>query len=222
MRWFMRINGILSAGVHDMIDRCENPERQLRQAVRDMEASLQRTVDRAVKVLAEEKLLTKRARACEEREASWRRRAAEALAKGDEPAARTALHRKLECRRLHDSITEQLTILRQTCEQLRVRVSQMRENLHVAQGKLAVLVARHEAAVAKRAALHHDRTLTRDDSAFETFQRMAEKIERTEAEADALTELTEATLEPVESPHEIELDVDVELEELKRELQDQG
>ena len=216
MKWMTRINGILSANAHDFLDRWENPERQLREAVREMEASLARTIDRSVTVIAQEKILDRQVVGLREQHDRWSERAAAALADGDEPAARAALRRKLECARLAASLDEQLVLLRASTRRLRAQVAQMREHLHVAKARLATLVARHAAAEAKRKAHQEMAETVVDDRAYGTFRRMAERIERSEAEADALVELTACDIEEVACEDDIELQIAAELEAMKR------
>jgi len=58
-----------------------------------------------------------------------------------------------------------------------------------------------------------------DDTAFAKFERLREKVERAEAEAEALSELSSDALLPAEVAASSEsLEVEAELESLKREL----
>src|SRR4029078_9016593 len=91
-----RMSGLVTANLNDLIDNCEDPERMLRQAVREMETALGRLMDGAARAVAHQKLLPRQLG--EQRQATVQRvRTAElALARGDEAAARRELRRKIE------------------------------------------------------------------------------------------------------------------------------
>ncbi|MEX0715394.1 MAG: PspA/IM30 family protein, partial [Planctomycetaceae bacterium] len=59
MRIFARISDIISANLNDVIDRFEDPEAMLKQAVREMEQALDSTTDAAAKAIASERLLVR-------------------------------------------------------------------------------------------------------------------------------------------------------------------
>jgi phage shock protein A len=56
---FRRFTDILSANLNDLIDRFEDPEKALRQAIREMEQAVTDALNSAAKVIANERLLTK-------------------------------------------------------------------------------------------------------------------------------------------------------------------
>ena len=83
-----RMSGLVSANLNDLIDQCENPEKMLKQAVREMETALGQLMDGAARAIAHHKLL---ARQLEEQRAAVARKiklAEEAVARGDDAAAR--------------------------------------------------------------------------------------------------------------------------------------
>ena len=59
MGLFKRISDIISANLNDMADGLEDPEKMLKQAVREMEQSINVAMQETAKVLANEKLLGK-------------------------------------------------------------------------------------------------------------------------------------------------------------------
>jgi hypothetical protein len=52
-----RASDILSATVNDFVDRLENPEKMLRQALREMETSIARALEATAKTVASERIL---------------------------------------------------------------------------------------------------------------------------------------------------------------------
>ncbi|HVC98244.1 MAG TPA: PspA/IM30 family protein [Pirellulales bacterium] len=77
MRWLNRLTDILSANLSDLIERYEDPELLLKQAVREMDESIRAALQDAVKVVAHEKILARQL-ADEESAVTLSRRQAEA------------------------------------------------------------------------------------------------------------------------------------------------
>ena len=48
-----RMSGLISANLNDLIEHCEDPEKMLRQAVRDMETALGQLMDGAARAIAQ-------------------------------------------------------------------------------------------------------------------------------------------------------------------------
>jgi len=189
MGLFQRVSDILSANLNDLVDRYEDPEPLLRQAIREMETAVGQASDDAVKVLAGEKLLARQLEA-ERKEASrWQGRAQRAVAAGDDPLARRALTRKAEHARVIGALEDECERTGATARQLRRQIDAMRVRLGEARRKLAALIARTQAARARRKLTDRRIGWRDDDNADSLFVRMCEKAERAEAEADARDEL---------------------------------
>ncbi len=56
---FKRINDVLSANINDLIDRVEDPERMVKQIIREMEDNILRAREGVVDAIASEKKLQK-------------------------------------------------------------------------------------------------------------------------------------------------------------------
>ena len=59
MSVFKRLTDILSANVSELIERYEDPELLLKQAVREMEEGIRAALANAAKVVAQEKMLAR-------------------------------------------------------------------------------------------------------------------------------------------------------------------
>ena len=79
MGLFQRVGDILSANFNDLIDRFEDPEKMLRQAIREMEALIAETLDGAAQSIATEKLIGKDLASVEQLSKAWQERAAKAV-----------------------------------------------------------------------------------------------------------------------------------------------
>lgn len=209
MGLFRRVSDILSANLNDLVDRFEDPEQLLRQAIREMEAAVGEASDDAVKVLAGEKLLARQLDTERREAARWRSRAERAVTAGDDTLARRALVRKTEHERVIAALEDELERTSATARQLRRQIDAMRVRLGEARRKLAALVARTRAAHARRKLGDRLAGWRDDDAAGSLFVRMCQKAERAEAEADARDELCTT---PWSEPEEAEDDAAIEAE----------
>jgi PspA/IM30 family. len=57
---FKRINDVISANINDLIDRVEDPERMIKQIIREMEDNISKAKEGVVLAITSEKQLTKR------------------------------------------------------------------------------------------------------------------------------------------------------------------
>lgn len=192
---FRRAGDIVAANLNDLIDRFEEPEKMLRQAVREMDEAIERASTAAARSLASEKLLARELAQHERHSADWQSRAAAAVAAGDDELARRALKRRCEHDCLAGALREQLAAARESNARLRRQIDAMHAKRADARRKLATLSARHAVARARRSLQTAGAAV--DSSAFNRFERLSEQVELAEAEAEALVELSGAA-DPVE------------------------
>jgi len=194
MQFFRRVNDILSANLHDLVDAFEDPEQMLRHAVREMETALDRVLDGTAKVIATEKLLAAQLRDREQQSDQFHHRARQAAAAGDEPRAKHFLIEKHRFDNTSAVLRKQLAATQEQSAALRRHIDAMRLKLEEARHLQTTLAARHRAALARKELLAASNGLTADGSAFGRFERLRTKVEQCEAEADARIEF--ATLVP--------------------------
>ncbi len=96
MRLFQRIGDIIAANLNDLVDRFEDPEVMLKQAIREMETMIEGATGGAARAIAAERLLARDLTDHEQKAASWRARAEEAVVRGDDDLARQAIARAHE------------------------------------------------------------------------------------------------------------------------------
>jgi phage shock protein A len=185
-----RLTDILSANVNELLERYEDPELLLKQAIREMEAAVGSALENAVKVVAEEKLLARQLSTEESTAALWRERANAAVKRGDDEAARTALIRKREHEAVSTALAKQLEEAATLGQSLRRQIESLRRRTEDARRKLVLLTARQHAAQARQRLLVEFSAAPVGEHAFQKFERLCRKVERTEAEAEALAELT--------------------------------
>ena len=188
MRLFRRIGDIISANLNEMIDHFEDPEKMLKQAVREMEQAVAAALDSAVMPVANEKLLAKQLAENGHQAERWQQRAEQAVAAGEDNLARRAITRKLQHEKLVAALGDQHAAATETSVKLRRQIEGMRAKLAEAKRKLAALIARKRTAEARRQLLRVTSSIS-GHGAFGRFDRLFEQVELAEAEADAFREL---------------------------------
>jgi phage shock protein A len=221
MGLFQRISDIISANLNEMTENMEDPETMLKQAIREMEQSISDATHETAKVLANEKLMAKELANNEQQARDWQRKAEKAIDAGDDGLARKALTRKQEHQKLVTALRDQLSSAQDASRTLKHQLEGMQAKLSEAKRNLSTLSARKRAADFKRKMNTAPSVLefSGADDAFSKFERMREKVERAEAEADALAELRGAA--DLSDADSVEFsssndDIDSELEALKK------
>ena len=192
MGLFKRIGDIISANLGEMAENYEDPEKMLKQAVREMDESIRQATQETAKTLAGEKRLVKELAHNESEAKQWQSRAEQAVEAGDDELARKALTRKQEHEKLAVAIRSQHRAAREASQTLRQQLEAMKAKLAEAKRNLATLSARKKAADVRKklyTASTEPGEIGLDDRAFEKFDRMKDKVEQAEAEAEALAEL---------------------------------
>src|SRR5688572_29177574 len=183
MGLFARIGDIISANLHEMVQRFEDPQAMLNQAIREMEQAIAQSLDRAVEVIASEKLLARQADENRRAVEHWQAAAHQAVASDDDTLARRALARKAEHENLLAALNMEQQAVAQAATRLRRQIAALRAKLAEARRRQATLSARqHMAATRRRLA---GDGLAAGDTGFARYQQLASRIEQAEAKAEA-------------------------------------
>jgi phage shock protein A len=187
---FSRLAQLIKSNLNDLISKSEDPEKMLNQVVLDMNTQLVEAKKQVASSIADEKRLAKQHEQEAANAAEWERRAMMALRAGNEELAKEALARKREHDTLANTFKDQWTKQKNAVEQLKRALRMLNDKIEEAKRKKNVLVARKKRAEAQKA-IQDTMAGLKDQSAFETFDRMAQKIDQLEAEAEAGAELQE-------------------------------
>lgn len=196
MGLFKRVNDIITANLHDLVDKCEDPEKALKQAIREMEEAIQTATAETTKVLANQKRLEKEIARNESEVQRFNSQAAERVDASDDDGARQALVQASKYSELTESLKEQLELATESSNLLKNQLDGMREKLEEAKRNQATLSARNKAAEVRKKsvmATSSDGAASLEKTAFDKFERLREKVEMAEAEAEALAEITSET-----------------------------
>ena len=187
---FSRIGTLLKANINDLVSRAEDPEKILNQLILDMREQLIEAKKQVAVAIADEKRLKKQLDNELNLAREWEKKAMMAVRAGRDDLAKEALMRKTE----HDSLAQefqgQWEAQKAAADQLRDALRRLNNKIEEAKRKKNLLIARQKRAQAQKKIQETMAGLS-DTSAFDTFKKMEEKIERDEAEAEAGAELAE-------------------------------
>src|SRR5271168_4065442 len=187
---FSRLAQLIKSNLNDLISRSEDPEKMLNQVVLEMNTQLTEAKKQVAASIADEKRLAKQLEQEQAKASEWEQRAMMALRNGNEELAKEALARKREHEQLATAYQDQWSKQKAAVEQLKKALRMLNDKIEEAKRKKNVLIARKKRAEAQRE-IQETMSGLKDASAFETFDRMAEKIDQIEAEAEAGAEIAE-------------------------------
>lgn len=217
-----RIAMVIRSNLNGLINQAEDPEKMLDQIIIDMRQQLLEAKREVAVAIADEKRLAAQLEASLAQIREWDRRAALAVQRGEDDLAREALRRKAEQQQLAAGYQSQWEAQQTSTTSLKQALRALSEKIDEAARKKNLLVARQKRAEAQKH-IHEVMTGLSDTSAFEAFDRMAERVDQVEAQAAATVELSqELSGEPMEQRFralEGSVDVEQELQALKARVQ---
>jgi phage shock protein A len=185
---FDRLGSLLKSNVNDLINKAEDPEKMLNQALLDMQQQLVEAKKQVAVAIADEKRLKKSLDTELVAAGEWEKKAMLAVKAGNDGLAREALMRQQEHQKLADGYQQQWDAQREAVEKLKNALQQLNSRIEEAKRKKNLLVARAKRAEAQKAISETLHGL-KDTSAFDTMARMEEKVNQLEAHAEASHEL---------------------------------
>jgi phage shock protein A len=188
MSIFGRISTLLTSNINALISKAEDPEKILNQLIIEMREQFMEARKQVAVAIADEKRLKRQYEQELAKAKDWEQKAMTAIKAGRDDLAREALARKGE----HDTITgqfqEQWVAQKQAADQLRDALTGLNAKIEEASRKKNLIIARQKRAEAQKK-IADTMSGMANNSAFDTFGRMEEKVDRLEAEAQAAVEL---------------------------------
>src|SRR4051812_29886902 len=185
---FSRLGTLIKSNLNDLISKAEDPQKMLNQIVLDMQNQLVEAKKQVAVSIADEKRLKKQLDEQVELGKEWERKAMMAVRAGDDGLAKEALRRKGEHDNQIGEFSKQWDLQKQAVDKLKDQLRTLNDKIEEAKRKKNILIARQKRAEAQRAIQDTMRGLS-DTSAFDSFDRMAQRVDQIEAEAEASTEL---------------------------------
>ncbi|MBK9034806.1 MAG: PspA/IM30 family protein [Myxococcales bacterium] len=185
---FSRLGTLIKSNINDLITKAEDPEKMLTQVLLEMQQQLADAKKAVAVAIADEKKLQKQTVAEQDKAKEWERKAMVAVRGGDDGLARQALARKQEHENVAGQFQTQWVAQKQAVEKLKDALRLLNNKIEEAKRKKNILIARKKRAEAQQQIANTMQGLG-DTSAFDTFDRMADRIALMEAEAEAGAEL---------------------------------
>jgi len=215
---FARMSDIFKANINDLLDKAEDPEKMIKQMVIEMEEAVSKAATAVGQAIANEKMLQKQVDDKKKAAEDWQKKAIQAVNAGRDDLAKQALEKKNSFTKAANDLEPLLIEARNTSANLRAQLDKLRAKLEEARLRQNTLIARSQAAKAKKQIAASVSGI--GDDAFANFDKYEQKIIKQESEADALSELAgqDTRLEDEFAKLDSGTAVDDELAQLKASL----
>lgn len=191
MSIFSKFSTMIRSNINDLISRAENPEKMLNQIILDMRDQLAKSKREVASAIADERKLKSQLEGEKKQVRDWEQRAMLAINEGRDDLAKQALVRQQEHAERAAALDGTWRAQAEETEKLKGSLRQLNDKIEEAKRKRNLLVAKQKRAQAQRR-IHETMSGLSDTSAFEAFNRMADKIEEEERRNLAQAEVTEA------------------------------
>ena len=209
-----RVSTLIRANLNDLIDKAENPEVMIKQLILDMQNQLLQVKTQVAISIADEHVLEKKLQESEEAARQWQRRAELAVDKKDDALARSAIERSMSYKSTAESFRQQVEDQKTQVENLKSALLKLQQKLAEAQAKSDMLIAQHRRSRALGKAQEAGKNMG-EQSNSAAFERMKNKVQHSEAEAQAMTDLAADDVEDRFAALEKQDEINRLLEELK-------
>ena len=187
---FDRLSTLIKSNLNDLISSAENPEKMLNQIIVDMRNQLAKAKQQVAAAIADEKRLKDQAEAEFKLADDWEKRAMLAVQEGRDDLAKQALMRGQEHLEHGQQLAATWEAHKQETEKLKQSLRDLNDKIEEAKRKKNLLLARQRRAEAQ-ARISQTMSGLSENSAFEAFARMEEKITANERQLQAAQEIDE-------------------------------
>ncbi|GHV56167.1 membrane protein [Spirochaetia bacterium] len=186
---FSRFKTLISSNVNHLISKAEKPEKILNQAIIDMSEQLIESKKAVAMAIADEKRLAREVAKQTDLAKEWERKAVLAVQAGKDDLAKEALLRKQETDNDALEYQKQWEAQKNSVEKLKKSLMELQNKFEKAQRDKNLLVARAKRAEAQQKIQDTMSSMSGNRNAFDAFDRMSQKVDQMEAQADAAVEL---------------------------------
>jgi phage shock protein A len=192
---FSRLKALISSNINHLISKAEKPEKMLNQAILDMNEQLIEAKKSVAMAIANEKKLERETQKNKDQSAEWERKAILAVKAGRDDLAKEALVRKAEYDGYAAEYEKQWLVQKESIEKLKASLLELQNKIEEAVRKKDLLIARAKSAEAQQKIQSTMASISGNKTGFDTFERMAQKVDALEAEAGAVTELASLSVD---------------------------
>lgn len=187
---FSRMKTLIKANVNDLASKAENPELVLKQLILDMEDQLRQAKIEVRDSITDKKRLKKKRDIALQKAQDWEKKAMMAVKANEDGLAREALSRKQEYDRQAEELQENWEIQNANVEKLKSSLKQLDSKIKEARSRKSQLVARMQR-VETVNSMSTTGGAVGKNTAFESFERSAAKIDDFENSVEAEAELSD-------------------------------
>jgi phage shock protein A len=187
---FNKLSTLVRSNLNDLIARAEDPEKMLNQVILDMREQLTKAKQEVAVAIADERRLKAQVEEEFKQSQDWERRAMLAVRQERDDLARQALLRQQEHGERAQTLHETWQKHAQETEKLKDALRQLNTKIEEARRKKNLLIAQQKRAQAQKR-IHETMSGLSDKSAFDAFDRMAERIQENERRALAAAEVSD-------------------------------
>ena len=216
---FEKIRRIFNSNINDLLDRVEDPEKILNQLLEDMQHELKEVKIQVAAAIRDANKFEAQYKENLESAEKWEKRAIVFIQNGDDVRAKEALRRKRSADDMAAGFREQFEAQQESVSVLKDGLATLEQKIEEAKSKRALLIARQRRAEAERT-IHQTVSGISDSSALNAFDRMQDQVLDTEAEAEALNEMRQPSLEDEFDKLDKKDEIDDELAKLKARLKE--
>jgi phage shock protein A len=191
MSIFQKLSTLFRSNINDLIARAEHPEKMLNQIILDMRDQLARAKREVAGAIADERKLRVQVEDEAKQSRDWEKRAILAVQEGRDDLAKQALLRQSEHGERAGSLRQTWQAQASETEKLKTSLRQLNDKIEEAKRKRNLLIAKQKRSQAQKR-IHETMSGLSDSSAFDAFNRMAERIEAEEMRTLAVAEVSES------------------------------
>jgi phage shock protein A len=209
-----RMSRLIRANVNDIIDRAEDPEKMMNELLREMASSISEARTQVAAMIAQEKEIEADLHAAQRDAQQWQQKAELAVTRDRDDLAREALRRKNDAEELATVYEHHLQSQKEMVEKLKSQLRVLEAKHQEAESKRGILIARHRRAQAQHR-INETFSSLPELSAASELDRMERQIRSSEAQAQAMVELEQDSVEWQFAELEVDSDVEQQLAALK-------
>jgi phage shock protein A len=185
-----RLSSLLKSNINDLISKAEDPEKMLNQILVDMKTQLVKAKQQVASAIADEKRLRDQVDQEYRQAQDWEKRAMLAIQEGRDDLAKQALVRHGEHLGHGTTLEQTWEAHRNETEKLKNSLRDLNDKIEEAKRKKNLLIARQRRAQAQQRIAETMSSMS-ENSAFEAFSRMEDKIVSVEKRIQASAEIDE-------------------------------
>jgi phage shock protein A len=186
---FGRLKTLITANINHLINKAEKPEKILNQAILDMNEQLIESKKAVAMAIADERKLYREMENNAAQAQDWEKKAMLAVKAGKDDLAKEALLRKQESDNTALEYRKQWEAQKASVEKLKEALKELQDKMDKAQRQKNLLIARAKRAEAQQKIQDTMSSISGNRSSFDAFDRMAQKVDQMEAQAEASKEL---------------------------------